>query len=402
MSVTPSVFVEAPIWAVRKARHKLSRMRDSSRHVPLRTTGKRRGNVLLSYIFTEFRADVSEEHLQHTNVWEVREMARILLDEGYDVDLIDFCNQNFKPSIEYTIFIDSRHNLQRLGGEMSKDCVLIHHSDTSHILSQDLAELSRLHDLQQRRGVTLAPRRYELPNLAIEHAHCATVIGNHTTLETFRYARKPLYPLPVPTAVKYDWNPDKDFDRARTHFLWFGSGGLVRKGLDLALEAFSRAPHLHLHICGPITKEADFVKVYERELFHSPNIHLHGWVEVTSDKFRDILDRCVAVVFPSCSEGQAGSVATAMQAGLIPIVSAATGIDADDCGVILEPCGIAEIELVIRAVAQLPTDILKQQARLSWELARETYTRENYTRTYRAAIQDIMQRFLGETVADAA
>ena len=86
------------------------------------------------------------------------------------------------------------------------------------------------------------PRRFEIPNLAIEHADCATILGNEFTINTFRYANKPLYPVPIVPAASYPWPDGKDFDACRKRFLWFGSGGLVRKGLDLVLEAFVGMP----------------------------------------------------------------------------------------------------------------------------------------------------------------
>ncbi len=42
--------------------------------------------------------------------------------------------------------------------------------------------------------------------------------------------------------------------------MWFGSGGMIHKGLDLVLEVFARMQEYHLHICGPVHHEEDFCK----------------------------------------------------------------------------------------------------------------------------------------------
>ena len=54
----------------------------------------------------------------------------------------------------------------------------IMHLDTAHILFHNAAEANRLLQLQGRRGVTLKVRRFEMPNLGIEHADYATATGN--------------------------------------------------------------------------------------------------------------------------------------------------------------------------------------------------------------------------------
>ena len=70
------------------------------------------------------------------------------------------------------------------------------------------------------------------------------------------------------------WPDQKDFDRCRNSFLWFGSNALVHKGLDRVLEAFAEMPEYHLTVCGPIHEERDFLATYHRELFDTPNIRM--------------------------------------------------------------------------------------------------------------------------------
>ena len=54
--------------------------------------------------------------------------------------------------------------------------------------------------------------------------------------------------------------------------------GLVYNGLDLVLEAFAQEPDLTLHVVGPVQTEPDFVQIYKNELFHTPNIKVHGYL----------------------------------------------------------------------------------------------------------------------------
>ena len=143
-------------------------------------------------------------------------------------------------------------------------------------------------------------------NEAIENADYAVTYGNQFTLDTYRYAQKPLFRIPISTCAVFPWPENKNYGASRSNFLWFGSEGLVHKGLDLALEAFAEMPEHHLYVCGPLQKEKDFIKAYYKELYETPNIHAVGWVDVDGPEFMGIVNKCLGVVYPSCSEGQRG------------------------------------------------------------------------------------------------
>ena len=183
------------------------------RVVSLRPVGLSKGNVLLSYILDPFLLKPNEAipH-SHTNYWESMQMAKTFLGLGYSVDAIHYHNLEFIPQKKYAFFIDVRLNLQRLAPLINKDCVKIFHIDNCHMLFNNATEANRLLSLQQRRGVTLPPRRFEMPNFAIEHADCATILGNEVTINTFRYANKPIYRIPISNPFIYPWPEKKDFD----------------------------------------------------------------------------------------------------------------------------------------------------------------------------------------------
>jgi glycosyltransferase involved in cell wall biosynthesis len=350
------------------------------------------GNVMISYVVDPFTLKPGEPvPTSHTQHWECLQMAKTFLDFGYNVDVIWFYNDVFIPKKHYTFFIETRWNLQRCLPFLNKDCIKIFHADTAHLLFHNAAEANRLLELQQRRGITLSPRRFEQPNKAIEYADCATVLGNEFTMNTFKYANKPLHRIPISAPTLYPYPENKDFAACRKNFLWFGSGGLVHKGLDLLLDAFSQMPDYHLTICGPINKEKDFETAFYKELYQIKNIHTVGWVDVTSQKFIDIVNSCLALVYPSCSEGGGGCVINCMHTGLIPIVSYESSVDvSDDYGVILKENSVEEIKKSIENISQLDPSILEKMARNSWEFVRENHTREHFTQVYRKTVEKIM------------
>lgn len=354
-----------------------------------------RGNVLISYNLDPFLAKSTEKICnKHTHHWETVEMVNIFLELGYCVDVITLFNDVFVPKKHYSIVIDSRHNLERLTPLLNQDCIRIFYSDTAHITFHNAAECNRLYALQQRKGISLRNHRFEQPNKGIEYADCAIVLGNEFTINTFKYARKPIYRVPISTTQTYPFPEKKDFAACCKRFLWFGSSGLVHKGLDLVLEAFAEMPDYHLTVCGPVNKEPDFEKAFYQELYQTPNIYTHGWIDVSSPEFVKLANSCLGIVYPSCSEGGGGCVILCMHAGLIPIVTYEASVDVKtDYGVVLKEASIQAIKQEIQKISSLPPEDLKAMARRSWEFVRINHTRDKFAREYRKVIAEIIATF---------
>jgi glycosyltransferase involved in cell wall biosynthesis len=185
--------------------------------------------------------------------------------------------------------------------------------------------------------------------------------------------------------------PRKDWGQCSKRFLWFSSGGLVHKGLDLALEAFKSLPECHLVICAPVEREKDFVAAYYEELYETPNITTLGWVDIESEQFRELANSCVAMIHLSCSEGGAPSIKTCMHAGLIPIVSYESGVDMHDFGFCLTDCSINNIKDIINHVSTLSYEKLEERTSKAWQFARQNYTRENFSIEYKKVILEIIE-----------
>jgi glycosyltransferase involved in cell wall biosynthesis len=177
----------------------------------------------------------------------------------------------------------------------------------------------------------------------------------------------------------------------RRNFIWFGSVGLAHKGLDLALEAFARMPGLNLTVVGAINLDPDFKRVYHRELYELPNIRTPGWITATSPEFLALLRDQVGVVYPSCSEGGAGSVICCMHGGLIPIVTREASVDVQDFGFETRSDAIEDIMTEVCRVSELPAAELATRARAAWEHVRTVHTREHFLRVWRRYARDELQ-----------
>ena len=114
-----------------------------------------------------------------------------------------------------------------------------------------------------------------------------------------------------------------------------------------------------------------------------------GWVDVSSSLFTDITDKCVGVIYPSCSEGGGGSVINCMHAGLIPIVSYESSVDIDDFGIYLNNCSVEEIKRSVRMVSNQSAEKLKKMSRKAWDFARTNHTRDRFAKEYRKVIEKL-------------
>ncbi|MDQ1273370.1 MAG: hypothetical protein QG591_2000 [Planctomycetota bacterium] len=350
------------------------------------------GYVLIAYIIEPFLLKPGDPVLNtHTNYRESLQIAKTFLDLGYGVDVISYLNSKFVPKKKYSFFVAARTNFEKIARLLNEDCVKIVHLDTAHWLFNNFGSCNRSLNLQRRKGFTIRNQRIVESNLAIEYADYATILGNQFTMSTYQYAQKPMFCVPVPTCLVYPWPEHKDYENCRKNFLWFGSGGLVHKGLDLVLDVFAEMPDYHLTICGPIQKEADFVISYHKELYQTTNIHTFGWIDVSSPQFIEIANNCIGIIYPSCSEGQAGSVVTCMQAGLIPIVSYESGVDVNDFGVILKECSLDEIRSSIQMISSFSAQKLEAMSRNVWEYARAHHTREKFAEEFKNSIVHIIK-----------
>ena len=359
--------------------------------VKLRPKGALKGHVLFSYITLPFTVASKDAFDGHTNLWECRDMAHAFLERGYAVDVIDWTNKTFTPKKRYTYFLDIHANMERVAPLLNKDCVKILHTTGAHFLFHNTAEYQRLLDVQKRRAKTLIPRRAVVPSYGIEHADVVTMLGNEFTEGTYAYAGKHIIRIPLSSTHTYPSPAEKNFERARKGFVWFGGSGMVHKGLDLVLEAFAHMPECQLTICGKVANEKDFVEAYKKELYETPNIRVAGLTDPGGDTYKDICTSAVALVYPSSSEGQSGAVITTMHAGLIPIISYQSGVDVEDFGSILTENTIEEIRRAVRAIASLPDEELRARSMKAWHYARGHHTREKFAAAYRSFV-DMLEK----------
>lgn len=353
--------------------------------------GPRQGAVLVSLITEPFLrppgTPISHDHTHH---WETVEIVEVWREMGFDVDVIRWTNKTFLPDKPYDIVIDTRANLERLAPYLPETCLKVMHIDTGYWEYHNAAQLRRIAAIRERRGAVIAPSKILPPNRGIQTADCATMLGNAWTASTYAFANKPILRVPISTTDMFDWPEGKDFAAARRRFLWFGSAGLVHKGLDLVLEAFAQMPECRLVVAGPVKNEQDFPEVYRKELYETPNIEVLDWVDLHSPEWLTLARTCGGVVYPSCSEGGGGSVITCMHAGILPVVTDSASVDIEDFGVPIAGETVDDVIAAVRTVAAMAPEELERRTRAAWEFARAHHTRDIHAAAYRAAAKALL------------
>ncbi|MGA7103930.1 MAG: glycosyltransferase [Candidatus Deferrimicrobiaceae bacterium] len=323
--------------------------------------------VLLSYITMPFRRGAS---VLHTNSLEVLEIARVFDELGYQVDAVEYDWDGRIDFRRYSVILGFGDPLIRSFYDRIRPIITIYYGTGMHVQHQNAATLERVQDVFNRKGIWLldsarvVEKTYSVQTTLV---HAMIVLGNDTVLESYRkhyagkiYTVSPSYYKVIEVNEVLD---NKDFATARRHFCWFGGPGMIHKGLDLLLETFKNLPGYNLHVCGPVEKEPRFQECFRQGLYHTENIHTHGFVRLDSPLFREILAMCAFIVFPSCSEGAPSSVINVMgNGGLIPVVTRETGVETGDFGVLIADTTLSAVRQAVLEAGSLEKEEVAQRS----------------------------------------
>lgn len=360
-----------------------------------------KNNVLLSYTVLPFKN--RSINYSHTNHIESLEIARVCKNLGFNIDIY---NYDFEGKINY-----SKYSLIIGFGEplinsyySSHDAIIrIYYGTGMHVCVQNHNSLKRIKEVYNKKSVWL-PESGRIVDKAwsIQTTIVNSIItfGNDKVLNTYRkYYDGDIYNIPVTYYSVIEAEDiesiinNKDYGNAKYHFLWFGSSGLIHKGLDLLLEHFVKNTNLHLHVCGPINKEQRFEKAYKQELYESKNIHTYGFVDIKSELFRQLMEKCLFIIFPSCSEGEPSSVVNLMANGIIPVVTETAGIRTKDFGYLVDELTINSINKTINCILQTRESELKLKSFKCYQDTRKTHSIETYSLKFQEHLETILEKY---------
>jgi len=339
--------------------------------------------VLISYLTHPFVHGVNKTH---TSFLECYTAAEIFGELGYAVDVVAF---DYSGPIDYSLY-DAVYGfgvpLEKAfyAGNNAEIKKIFYSPGTNPFIAYQQSS-KRVLDFYERTG-KLVPQssrimhhfwtfQYTMPDLCIS-------LGNHYILEGYRTISPRINAVPL-NAFYFDiYDIDlgaKDFSEARKHYLWFGSSGLLHKGLDFVIEYFASHPDLFLHICGASHGEREFFDYYQPIIDRCSNIIDHGFIQIDSAQFISIMDSCAFVVFFSASEGGSPALLNVMaNGGLIPLVNKAVGVDVADFGFVIDELEWFDCHKIIDSSILLDETELKDLSLKAKNTVRREYRYDAY------------------------
>jgi len=353
--------------------------------------------VLITYVSKSFRSKLD---ISHTSNRDVIEIANVFNHLGFNVDIVDY---NYDGEIDYNrynVIFGFGDPLIKSFYNRRKPLVTIYYGTGMHIETQNANTLKRIEEVFQNKQKWLPGSGRIVEQAWSVQTTLVTaliLLGNELVRQSYaKYFSKNIFLIPPPyfKVVEYDEILEKkNFADARIHFLWFGSSGLIHKGLDILLEVFADRPELNLHICGPITGEPEFCRVFHKELFGTKNIFNHGFTPIDSPLFRQLLETCAFTIFPSCSEGGGVSVLNVLgNGGLVPLLSKEASIDIDDFGIQINALSADGVTAAINSALQLDVDEIKLRSRKAAEKVNLVNSVENYRRHLTNSLEQILKQ----------
>ncbi|MCU0423035.1 MAG: glycosyltransferase [Bacteroidia bacterium] len=348
--------------------------------------------VLISYLSNAFIQGVSEKH---TSLLECYSAAKVFDELGYTVDVVDFDDQDVKINYSnYNIIYGFGFPFEKSFRNKLFSGHRILYSTGCNSNFTNSSTTSRLKDFYLKSGIKDPELIRTVDNSWPLQKYLSDAIislGNKFVADTYRndgvsckvFELDLFYPQ---SEVKGLIN-NNSYDQIKNNLIWFGSKSCVHKGLDIAIELAEKIPNLTLHICGyEKQNEYELYRFYEQQ-FNNKNIIDHGFVNIHSPFFAELINNCGAAIFPSVAEGGAGALLTLMgNSGIIPITTRNVGLDLDSIGFISKEVSVSALEEQVKKYLQTPNSILESKRK---QLKHEIQTKHNHER-YKETIKKIV------------
>jgi len=354
-------------------------------------------NVLISYIQQPFLQGIKKTH---TNYLECYTAAEIFRDLGYNIDVIDYMSKREIVYDNYSIVYGFGYPLENVFYSIcAKKIKKIYYStEACPFYSNKVGGLKIMKFYQEKGEIipTSARLRSHFWTLQIIMPDLNIALGNNFTANTYLEINHNMNIKMLPIFYYDCYEIDlsrKNFKEAKKHFIWFGSSGLLHKGLDILIDIFSARDDLFLHICGASKGEKQFFDYYQAIIERSHNIIDHGFVDIDSSDFKKLMDLCAFVLFPSVSEsGCAGVVSVMANGGLIPIISKASGLDIEEFGYVFENIEESVILEYINEVLGLSEEQLYEKSLTVKSNVRDIYSYKNYRQNLQKILEEGISR----------
>jgi len=346
--------------------------------------------ALLVYVPTIFHATESANRIIHTNVLESAQIVKELIKRNFCIDVFD-CNKSSKLLKE--ILNDRKYDLIiGLGEAFATACEMYPNAASIIYITENNPAISSINERvridrynkKNNKSAKLERTNIYFKSGTITRHNAAIVLGD---LDSFCNEPIKKYSL-CPTGFLNQEYPKllNRLERSNRSFIWMGTNAPIHKGLDVLIEAFSDMKEYDLHIIGMSSEQ---LKKYG--IIASQNIKIHGFLNIASKEFADLVKICSFIILPSCSEAMSTSVLTGMRHGLIPMVLPDIGMNGIpyDLRITLRGYMPNELKIDIKNASNIETNILRELSRKVYNYANDVYTIERFAKDLSLIFDDI-------------
>ncbi len=334
--------------------------------------------------------------LKHTSYSECIEIVEVFKSLGFNVDIVDYSTKLAKEDIDvnrYSLFFGQGNSFESLF-YFRHSVTTIFYATGMNPKNHNKNTIARLSDFKNKHGQLItssALLSYTDWELSISMSNYIFMWGNQYGLNTFKSDfRSEISNLRLVTPFFYKYSNGINFNFLnKTDFLWMGSIGLIHRGLDVVLDYFIKNPNLTLHVLGRVENELEFWDFYKHKLTN--NIIFHGFVDISSNTFLDILDKSRFQIYLSCAEGTSGSVLNCVGNGaLLPIISKECGFEPELGEIIVTEISENALNNAIEFVQLLSEDELCERAMKLYEHVNLVHTINNFKESVHNNLNDIV------------
>lgn len=349
--------------------------------------------ALLIYITKPFI--MPEKSCTHSNWYEALNIVKALNELEYNVDVVFFeCTRSIRYK-RYDLVIGMGECYEKSVGKCKKGSKRVFYATGACFITANQLELERWVELYQSGHGYVGVDRFEKPKNPIKviasmyYSDAIICCGDNKWLrDTYKWTGTKVYSVGAIslTKLKYDMF-ERNIEACRNNILFIIGKGEIHKGLDKIVNFFSKREQYNLHIIGNL--DEGFKNSFKDELTKR-NIHAHGFIDVNSNYFIDICNKCSCVVNLSCSEGCCTAVITGMAAGLIPIVTVSEGINIGQSGFLLKSGNEKELDKTLYNISNMNEGEMLKKMRLSSEIANTVYSQQAYYSRVKNALKGIL------------
>jgi hypothetical protein len=345
--------------------------------------------AILCYLTISFFNNWDSTVIGRTQPFEIMKILKIISGFGYSVDVIGY---NDVKALD--ILRNRKYDLIFGFGEAFFQITNLYPQATSILyMTENTPEFSykqekdRIDYFYKRHGrkIRLSRSGKFYKNYHLEKRYSHVITMGETEFLKKAYCN-PMFIFPTGLRNASYTFTEKDHKQSRRNYLWLGSTGAVHKGLDILLDIFYRRDDIILHICGLQKEEKMILRLQKRE-----NIIEYGHVNINSETYLDLVNKCSYIILPSCSEGFSTSVTTGMLHGLIPVVIRNTGFNrAGDHAIFLEDFKLEYIDSKLHELSNSDPQELSKLSKKVFEFAQENFCIEAFADSFKAIMTNII------------